>query len=191
METIGLTLTALAILGGALGTSRTQDARSSWNPAQAELRPSPEMQRLLKTFLGTWDVVETFEVSESRPGQSRKGTARFRAGPGFSLIEDYRSNGSAGELRFLAVLWWDAESHAYRLFTCANNEGCRVRGTARWEGNTLVNTWEEEDQGKRVAYRDSFMDLSLSSLTLLSEGRTSGTTVWHVTTKYTRHAGMK
>jgi hypothetical protein len=143
------------------------------------------MERLLNAFVGKWAVKETFEVSASKQGRTREGTATFRAGPGFSLIEDYRSNGSAGELHFLALLWWDPKSQAYALLTCANNDGCQLRGTARWEGPNLVNTWEEEIEGKKISFKDSFGDISPSSITLVSEGLRDGTAVWHVTTKYT------
>src|SRR5215831_18045869 len=69
----------------------------------AEFRPSPEMQKLFDAFVGSWRVSESFEVSASRQGKIRKGTASFRTGPGSSLIEDYESDGSAGALKFLAL----------------------------------------------------------------------------------------
>jgi hypothetical protein len=144
------------------------------------------MERLFQAFVGSWNVRETFEISASKKGAVREGTAVFREGPGFSLMEDYRSNGSAGELRFLGILWWDAHARLYRLFTCANNDGCEVRGTLRWEGKTLVNTWEEEIQGRKVAFKDSFLDISPAFFTLVSEGIAEGTKIWHVTTTYTR-----
>src|SRR5579859_4760104 len=115
--------------------------------ASAEL-PSPEMQRLLNAFEGKWAVQETFETSSSRQGKSRQGVATFRSGPGFSLIEDYESSGSAGPLNFLALLWWDPSAQVYRLLTCANNDGCQLRGTAKWEGNSLVNSWQEKVEGE-------------------------------------------
>jgi hypothetical protein len=146
------------------------------------------MERLLNAFAGNWAVKETFEVSASKQGRTREGTATFRAGPGFSLIEDYRSNGSAGELHFLALLWWDPKSQVYRLLTCANNNGCQLRGTARWEGPNLVNTWEEEIEAKKISFRDTFVDISPSSFRLVSEGLRNGTAVWHVTTKYTKQS---
>jgi hypothetical protein len=150
------------------------------------LHPSAEIQRLLKAFAGQWSVSENFEVSASNPGRTRQGRATFTVGPGFSLIENYRSNGSAGDLRFLGILWWDPKSNTYPFFTCANDQGCAVRGSARWEGNNLVNTWEEEVNGKQVAFKDSFVDISPASFTLISEGVSDGTPVWRVVTKYVR-----
>jgi hypothetical protein len=165
---------------------QSHKADGSDTKSETGIRPSPEMERLLNAFVGKWAVKETFEVSASKRDTTREGTATFRAGPGFSLIEDYQSNGSGGELHFLALLWWDPKSQVYPLLTCANNNGCELRGTARWEGKNLVNTWEEETGGKKISFKDSFVDISPSSFTLVSEGLDNGTAVWHVTTKYTR-----
>ena len=147
---------------------------------------SPELQRLSDAFAGSWNVTETFEVSASQQGKTRRGTASFRPGPGASLIEDYHSNGSAGELKFLALLWWDRSAHGYQLLTCANNDGCHLRGTANWEGKEFVNSWEEKVDGKTAVFKDSFVDISPSSFRLVSEGTADGRTIWRVITKYER-----
>jgi DNA-binding beta-propeller fold protein YncE len=147
---------------------------------------SPEMQKLSDAFVGKWKVTESFEVSASMQGKTRQGTASFRLGPGASLIEDYQSNGSAGPLSFLGLLWWDPSGHVYRLLTCANNDGCHPRGSARWEGNKLVNSWEEQVDGKPATFKDSFVDILPSSFRLVSEGTLGGKTIWRVITKYQR-----
>jgi hypothetical protein len=179
-------LTLLAISCGAWGQPQKSHASDTKRPAETEVRASPEMERLLNAFVGKWLVKETFQVDASKKGRTRDGTANFRAGPGFSLIEEYRSNGSAGDLRFLALLWWDPKSQVYRLLACANNDGCRLRGTARWEGMSLVNTWDEEIEGKKMFFQDSFVDISPSSFTLVSKGLGDAAVVWRVTTKYTK-----
>jgi hypothetical protein len=149
------------------------------------------MTRLYRAFLGEWNVHESFEVGGSERGATRDGTATFREGAGFSLVEDYRSDGTAGELRFLALFWWDPGAGAYPLMTCANSRGCAMRGTARWEGDTLVNAWDVVEGGKKVSYRDSFIDISPRSFRLVSEGVSEGKTVWRVTTRYTRRDGAR
>jgi hypothetical protein len=149
-------------------------------------RPSPEMQKLFDAFQGNWNVVENFEISASCQGRSRTGNASFRSGPGSALIEDYASDGFAGPLRFLALLWWDPSAREYRLLTCANNDGCRLRGSAKWQGQVLVNTWTEAENGKTATFRDSFEDISPSGFRLVPEGVSEGKTIWRVTTQYTR-----
>jgi hypothetical protein len=102
------------------------------------------------------------------------------------LIEDYRSGGSAESLRFLALLWWDQTAQVYRLLTCANNDGCNLRGIVIWEGKELVNSWEETVDGKTAQFKDSFVDIQPSSFRLASEGSTGEKTIWRVTAEYTR-----
>ncbi|HXB55530.1 MAG TPA: hypothetical protein VN461_12140 [Vicinamibacteria bacterium] len=180
LRVIVIFLVALGGSGGSAGNANPQ------KPPAAPLEPSPEMARLLQAFTGDWSVSESFEISQSRRGATRQGVASLKAGPGFSLLEEYRSNGSAGELRFLGVFWWDPNSKVYRLLTCSNNDGCGLRGTGVWEGDRFVNTWEEELQAKSVAFKDSFIDISPTSFTLVSQGVAEGTPIWHVTTKYRR-----
>ena len=181
-----VTMTALMVLLGVSSGRSQQPGATVPKSTSSDLRPAPEMQRLLDAFVGNWHVNESFEVSASRQGKTRQGTATFRAGPGYSLIEDYRSTGSAGTLSFLGLLWWDESAHIYRLLTCANNDGCQLRGTAKWEGKELVNSWEEKVDGKTARFKDSFVDISPSSFRLVSEGSTSERTIWRVITEYTR-----
>ena len=185
MTGIGTLIALLVLLGANRTHSRRVDVTTPISMG-SELQPSPEMQRLIDTFSGNWTVRETFEVSASRQGKTRRGTASFRVGPGFSLIEDYRSVGSAGNLRFLALLWWDQTAQAYRLLTCANNDGCGLRGTAIWDGKKLVNSWEETVDGKTARFKDSFVDIQPLSFRLVSEGSSGGKTIWRVITEYTR-----
>jgi hypothetical protein len=181
-------LTLIVLFCAAWAQPQKAGGSDTKGSTESEIRPSPEMARLLNAFVGNWAVKETFETSTSKQGKTREGTATFMAGPGFSLIENYESTGSAGELHFLALLWWDPKSQSYSLLTCANNDGCRLRGTARWEGRNFVNTWDEEIEGKKISFKDSFVDISPLFFTLVSEGLSNGIAVWHVTTKYTKQS---
>lgn len=183
MKRLRVMLIFLVALGGSWGSADNADPRE---PAASRLGPSPEMARLLQAFTGDWSVSESFEISQSRSVGTRQGVASLKAGPGFSLLEEYKSNGSAGELRFLGIFWWDPKSGVYRVFTCSNDDGCGLRGTGVWEGDRFVNTWEERIQAKSVVFKDSFIDISPTSFTLVSEGVAEGTPIWHVTTKYRR-----
>jgi hypothetical protein len=186
MKSLGALLILTAVVAWAQPQRDTVTAPGTNRPSPGTLQPSLPMRRLLKTFSGEWKVSEAVEVSATQQGRTRQGLCTIQAGPGFSMLEDCRTNGSAGELQFLAVLWWDSKADAYPFFTCANIEGCAMRGTARWEGNRLVNSWEEQDKGKRVTYKDSFVDLSPTSFRLVSQGVSDGTTVWRVVTNYVR-----
>jgi hypothetical protein len=190
MKTIGTAAAVVALLGASWGQMPRPDVNAP-KFLNGEVRPFSEMQSLFDAFVGSWQVSETFETSTSQQGKMREGTASFRAGPGYSLLEDYQSNGSAGELNFLALLWWDRSAHLYRLLTCANNDGCRQRGTVKWEGKELVNSWEEKVDGKTAIFKDSFVDISPTSFRLISEGTADGKAIWRVITKYERLAERK
>jgi hypothetical protein len=157
----------------------------------SESDSSPEIERLVKAFGGEWRVAETFERSEFFPnGGSRKGTARITLGTGgTTLIEDYHSDGSAGRLDFIAVIWWDKDAEIYRLFTCANNvdPACELRGTAHWEGETFVNDYEEMVAGKTIKFQDSFSKITPTSFTLIASiSAIRGSMKTLITTAYTR-----
>ena len=180
-----LTVVALLVLLGST-CGHAQKSAAAPKSLSGGFQPCPEMQKLFDAFLGTWRVSESFEISSSHQGKTRQGTASFRSGPGFSLIEEYKSDGSAGPLRFLALIWWDQSDKVYRFLTCANNDGCAARGTAKWEGNALVNSWQEETNGSLASFHDSFQDISANGFRLVSEGSASGKTIWRVITRYER-----
>ena len=59
-------------------------------------------------------VCIALEHNEFYPnGAEREGTARFSlATGGTSLIEEVHSDGSAGRLDFMVVIWWDNEARS-------------------------------------------------------------------------------
>jgi hypothetical protein len=160
------------------------------SPESAENSARIEVQKLLRSLEGNWNVFENFPKSEFFPkGGARTGTAKITPGPGrLSLVEDYHSNGSAGKLDLLAVIWWDGSAQVYRPLICANDgEGCVIRGTVRWQGNTLINDYDEVIGGKKRKMRDSFVDISPTSFTLIAAVFTQGSE-WQtiITTRYKR-----
>jgi hypothetical protein len=187
MKRIFLRLTAIAVVPSWLCASAQQK-----KPVQGSA-PNPtriEVYKLLRSFEGSWNVFESFRRGEFFPkGGNRRGTAKITAGPGrLSLVEDYHSNGSAGELDLLAVIWWDSAAQVYRPLICANGgDGCVARGTARWQGNRLINDYDEVIGGRKRKMRDTFSDITPNSFTLVAAVFTEGSE-WQplITTKYRR-----
>jgi hypothetical protein len=132
---------------------QTKTARDHKNPA-------PEMDRLAKLLVGDWRTTETMERCAIFPdGGGRRGIAHIRlAAGGTTLLYEVHSDGSAGKLDGMLVIWWDKEASLYQFFVCFNNPNhpCKTRGTAHWEGNSFVNDYEEIVEGKRTPCRDSF-----------------------------------
>src|SRR5437764_11285857 len=101
MKSWFLLLTVIALLSQSPYAS-AQETNTTVSPTRIEV------QKLLRSFEGTWSVFESFQKSEFFPkAGARTGTAKITPGPGrLSLIEDYHSSGSAGNLDLLAVTWW-------------------------------------------------------------------------------------
>jgi hypothetical protein len=87
------------------------------------------------------------------------------------LAMEGHSDGSAGPLSYIIIVWWDKSANLYRYFTCFKDtgSGCEVRGTAHWEGNNFVNDYEEIEHGKKLKFRDIFQNITPNSYTLLFE----------------------
>jgi len=188
MKRFFIRLTAVAVVSLSWLCSSAQQKKpvpdAAPNPARVE------MFKLLRSFEGSWNVFENFQKSEFFPkGGIRRGTARITPGPGrLSLVEDYHSNGSAGQLDLLAIIWWDNAAQIYRPMICANDaDGCVVRGTARWQGNALINDYEEVIGGRKRKMRDTFTDITPTSFTLIAAVFTQGSE-WQplITTRYPR-----
>jgi hypothetical protein len=153
---------------------------------------TPEMARLADALAGTWNNVETMEHTEFFPtGGERRGvsTCRLTTG-GTGLLCEGDSEGSAGPLHHLIVIWWDQAAKAYGFFTCfreGKDSSCRVRGRAHWEGNDFVNDYSEDVDGKPVNMRDSFVNITRNSHTLVAAVEDSpGHMKTLITTKSTR-----
>jgi hypothetical protein len=89
---------------------------------------------------------------------------------GTTLVCEGTSDGSAGKLDHLIVIWWDNQTKNYGFFVCFKDwgQGCLIRGNAHWEDDVFVNDYTEEAQGEVVKMRDSFIDITPNSHTLIA-----------------------
>jgi hypothetical protein len=138
---------------------------------EANVQPTPEIRRLFEAFAGDWDTSEKRERTQFFPnGGERKGRSHVRlAAGGAMLVMEGHSDGSAGSLSYIIVVWWDKDVNLFRYFTCFKDagSGCEVRGTAYWDGNNFVNDYEEAVAGKKMKFRDTFQDITPNSHTLV------------------------
>ena len=133
-------------------------------------QPSPEMQRLFNTFLGTWRITEKIEPSEAMPnGGAADGTEVYRAGPGgVSIIEEIHLKESTGEISGLGIGWWDEKAHGYKALWCdsQNLNGCILMAHfAKWEGDQFVLRDEFEKNGKKFNFKEVFSEIKPASFT--------------------------
>jgi hypothetical protein len=160
--------------------------------ASVDSASNPEMQRLDHAFGCTWSTSESFAHNEFYPnGAAREGTARFTlATGGTSLIEEVHSDGSAGRLDFMVVIWWDNEAKVYNFFTCGNggNNPCKIRGTAHWDGDSFVNDYELTIRGAKKKWKDTFSEITPKSFTLVAAMESADDDAMQpmITTRYRR-----
>jgi len=76
-------------------TGKPTEKKAEGQMSMPMSKPSPEMQKLSKMVVGTWNFTEKQEPSPWAPkGATGKGTAVFKNGPGgLSVIQDYKSSG--------------------------------------------------------------------------------------------------
>lgn len=155
----------------ALVLHSASDAAQVSEIGEANIKPTPEMKRLFEALAGEWDSTEKRELTRFFPnGGARAGKVQTRlAAGGAMLVMEGHSDGSAGSLSYLMVIWWDRTGNLYRYFTCFKDQGsgCEVRGTAHWEGNNFVNDYEETVDGKALKFKDTFQDISANSYNLV------------------------
>jgi hypothetical protein len=151
------------------------------------------MEKLARALAGTWQVSEKLEPSDSMPkGGTGRGKAVYRqAAGGMSLIEEYHSTGTAGEFQGAALFWRDEQARVYRAPWCDNVTGCiGAGGVGHWDGKDLVWTDETEVGSQKTTIKETYTDITPSSLTQVldvgpSGGKLKRTTTIHLT-KLTR-----
>jgi hypothetical protein len=84
-----------------------------------QLKPndvSPEMNRLIKAFEGSYATVEHHQPHRRFPnGGTRRGTTvNWSATGGNTMVSEVRSHGPQGDLDYLGVYWWDPAASVYR-----------------------------------------------------------------------------
>lgn len=163
-------LALFLVLSAAFVFPRRLDAQVK-EIGEVNVQPAPEIKRLFEAFGGDWDTSEKRERTQFFPnGGERKGRSQVRlAADGAMLVMEGHSDGSAGPLSYIIVIWWDKDAKLYGFFTCfkAESSGCEVRGTAHWEGDKFVNDYEETVNGKKLKFRDTFDDIRPNSRTLV------------------------
>lgn len=165
-----------------------RQAQSGTPPNQSS--PVPEMERLAKALVGDWNTTERMEHGEVFPnGGSRHGIVHVKlAAGGTTLIYEVHSDGSAGKLDGMLVIWWDKDASLYRVFVCFNNpqRPCEMRGTAHWEGDSFVNDYEATVKGSKTSWRDIFTFTPTSHTLVAAMKAGDGAMQTQITTKANR-----
>jgi len=118
---VAIELLAFAVVGVAV--TQTGHGLATAVRVPAEPKGSPQIEKMLRAFEGTWLIKEKFAPDAGSPnGATAGGQIVWRAGPGrFSVIEEYRSKRESAEVTGLGVFWWMKRRRATARF------GAKVR----------------------------------------------------------------
>jgi hypothetical protein len=131
---------------------------------ETNVQPVPEIKRLFVAFCGRLGYPgkarEDAVLSQWRGAQRQDayslGCRRRDAGYGGPLGRFRRST----QLPDRDLV--DTQAKLYHYFTCFKDagSGCEVRGTAHWEKNVFVNDYEEDVDGRKLKFRDTFQNIT-------------------------------
>jgi Protein of unknown function (DUF1579) len=119
--------------------------------------PTPEMQRLAKLYVGTWDYTETYPKSSFTPdGGQNTGVYTSELGPGGnSLVNRFHSRGPVGDFEGMLVMTWDPKEKEYKEYVFGNSFSGAVVEAGQWEGDALVYRGEFTAGGVKLALRNA------------------------------------
>lgn len=174
---IAIGLLAFVVVG--MAVTQTGQGQVARERVPAEPKSSPQIEKMLGAFEGTWSIKEKFAPDAGSPnGAMGEGQIVWRAGPGgFSVLEEYESKRGSGEVTGLGVFWWDEAARGYRTIWCdsTNPGGCiSFKNVARWEGPLFVLVEDYEVQGKKVIFKEVFGDIAPGAFTQTLYGGESG-----------------
>lgn len=119
-------------------------------PAVGGSEPPAQMSALYPR-IGTWNVVIR---APAGPGATKEGVdhgvVHMTKGPGgFSIVQEFSSNGSSGPVVGQSYAWWDVPTKSYRSVWCDSVQGC-VTFTTVVAGNAWTVDMDSKADGKKV-----------------------------------------
>lgn len=129
---------AVLAMGSALLFSAIRNSKAQEQEPPA--LPLPEMQRLAKPYVGTWNYTESYPKSAFYPsGGVNTGVYMRELGPGGnSIINHFRSKGPVGGFEGLVVMTWDAKANEYKAYVFGDSFPGAVVQMGHWENDVLV-----------------------------------------------------
>ena len=132
-------------------TKADNSARKTKAPSPITTGKPPAEMSLLYPRIGRWEVTIRTEPSEGLPrGGIDKGMMSIEKGPGgFSIIQNFHSQGASGDLLGQSYSWWDRATKAYKSVWCDNLQGC-IEFTTTINGNSWTVELDGEVNAKKV-----------------------------------------
>jgi len=114
-------------------------------------KPPAEIQKMM-SMVGAWSATIKTEPGPWMPkGGTDKGSMVVKKGPGgFSVVQDFKSNGSFGPFVGHGNIWWDKSANHYGDLWCDSMAGCTM-ASATMEGDKKWTVdMNGEMDGKKV-----------------------------------------
>lgn len=126
------------------------DAKAGTASATPGAKVPDEMNKLYPR-IGKWQAtIRTRPIHESPQEGVDNGIMNVRKGPGgFSIVQDFRSHGSSGEVVGQSYTWWDAHAGTYKSVWCDNMQGC-AEFTTLVRGDSWIVELDGTADGKKV-----------------------------------------
>jgi len=115
-------------------------------------KPPAEIQKMMP-MVGTWSATIKTEPGPWLPkGGTDKGSMVVKKGPGgFSVVQDFKSNGAMGPFVGHGNIWWDKDANHYKNLWCDSMAGCTL-ATSKMDGDKKwTMDMPGEYQGKKMA----------------------------------------
>jgi hypothetical protein len=122
--------------------AKKQTAASPPAPNNAMPKPSPEIEKVIKSFSGRFKVSgKILDETWAPGGDVGTGTETAKKGPGgFTAVSDAQMTfKKMGPMTGHGVMWWDEGKKAYQAMWCDSwGPTCQPSGDGKWEGDKLV-----------------------------------------------------
>src|ERR1051326_6818123 len=169
-----LVLIALVLIAATLAVIPFAQAQQATKPnstpaSQSGAQPSPEMQSLITALSGRWSL----SVQSAGSATPSKGEETWLPGPGgFTFIQEETLHIPGHDILLLGVLWCAGSTKSLHGMECNNGlpNVCDIKGsltdiTLQWDGTQLVLTEQENHNGKKSVWRETFSDITKNSFT--------------------------
>jgi hypothetical protein len=182
----------LSALAGA-AMPQAQNSATATASAPKLPKPSPEIEKLKKLFLGNWSSSEEFAPVPNFPKARRgTGTDLMRSGPGgLSVVSEYRSQNPAGKFYGLGVYTWDEKNQSYTLYWIDNVSPDPKMFSGKWEGAQLIFTLETTLDDKATYIKQTYSDFTPWSFSFTQEASIEGGPLARQATVHFRRMGGK
>jgi hypothetical protein len=150
MKGMKIAILIMAMCGFCMAQTETKDKKPAEKSAMSHdhdkaaaagmemPKPPAEIQKMM-SMIGTWSATIKTEPGPWAPkGGTDKGTMVVKKGPGgFSIVQDFKSNGSTGPFQGHGNIWWDKNANHFGDLWCDNMAGCtlassKMEGDRKW-----------------------------------------------------------